>query len=137
MSKQASKFQSSENLLISLVDDDEEFLEAMAGLLRSAGFSVEGFRSAANFLASSHCPATRCLITDLHMPGMDGMSLHRHLVRSGHAIPTVLITAYPEETLRARALADGVLCYLTKPCSEDALLGCVNSALGLANHSAH
>jgi FixJ family two-component response regulator len=129
--------QSNQNLLISLVDDDEEFLEAMASLLRSAGFSVEGFPSAATFLASSRCPDTRCLVADFHMPGMDGISLHRHLVQSGRPIPTVLITAYPEETLRARALADGVVCYLTKPCSEDALLGCISSALGLANHPAH
>jgi FixJ family two-component response regulator len=60
---------------------------------------------------------------------MTGIELHRRLVESGYAIPTILITAYPDDGVRARALADGVICYLTKPCDEDTLLACVSSAL--------
>jgi ActR/RegA family two-component response regulator len=58
-----------------------------------------------------------------------GMELHSRLVESGRAIPIILITAYPHDGVQARAMADGVICYLTKPCDEDALHGCVHSAL--------
>jgi FixJ family two-component response regulator len=66
------------------------------------------------------------------MPGMTGVELHSHLVAAGYAIPTILITAYPEDSVRARVLADGVIGYLSKPLDEDVLLGCVRSALDRA-----
>ena len=53
--------------------------------------------SAADFLASPLLPATACLVADVQMPGMTGVELHRHLVDAGHAIPTILVTAYPDE----------------------------------------
>ena len=117
------------NALISIIDDDEAVREAMEGLMRSLGFTVEVFASAVDFLAHSNVRDTSCLIVDVHMPRMTGIELHRRLVELGYAIPTILITAYPDDSVRARALADGVICYLTKPCDEDALLGCVWSAL--------
>jgi FixJ family two-component response regulator len=115
--------------LISIIDDDEDFREALQGLMTSMGFRVEAFSSALDFLARTNIRDTSCLIVDVHMPRMTGIELHRHLVESGYAIPTILITAYPDDSVRARALADGVICYLTKPCDEDALLGCVSTAL--------
>ena len=115
--------------LISIIDDDEAVREAMEGLMKSLGFTVEVFASAVEFLAYSNVRDTSCLIVDVHMPRMTGIELHRRLVESGYAIPTILITAYPDDSVRARALADGVVCYLTKPCDEDALLGCVWTAL--------
>ncbi len=115
--------------LISVVDDDEDVREALAGLMKSLGFKVEAFESAMDFLGSPHPGATGCLIADVHMPHMTGVELHRHLVKSGHAIPTILITAYPDDNVRTRALADGVICYLTKPFDEHALINCVRSAL--------
>jgi FixJ family two-component response regulator len=115
--------------LISIIDDDEDVREAIAGLLKSRGFTVEVFASAVDFLACPNVRDTSCLIVDVHMPRMTGIELHRRLVESGYAIPTILITAYPNDSVRVRALADGVVCYLIKPCDEDALLGCVWSAL--------
>jgi len=115
--------------LISVVDDDDDVREALAGLMKSRGFTVEAFSSAVDFLASPNLRNTSCLIADVHMPRVTGIELHRRLVESGYAIPTILITAYPDDSVRARALADGIICYLTKPCDEDALLGCVWSAL--------
>lgn len=129
MSKQTRNTGPPTKSLIAIVDDDEQSLEAMTDLLKSAGFSTLAVGSAANFLASRRLVDTACLITDVNMPGMDGFELHRRLVQSGHAIPTILITAYPDETMRTRALSAGIICYLTKPCSEEALLGCVDSAL--------
>jgi FixJ family two-component response regulator len=115
--------------LISIIDDDEAVREALQGLMTSMGFTVETFSSALDFLARTNIRDTSCLIVDVHMPGMTGVELHRRLVESGYAIPTILITAYPDESVRVRAMADGVICYLTKPCDSDELLGCVSSAL--------
>jgi FixJ family two-component response regulator len=80
-------------------------------------------------LSSPNVRNTSCLIVDLDYPRMTGIELHRRLVESGYAVPTILISAYLDDSVRARALAEGIICYLTKPCDEDALFGCVSSAL--------
>jgi FixJ family two-component response regulator len=115
--------------LISIVDDDESVREATKGLMRAFGFIAETFESATDFLKSAGAHRTSCLIVDMQMPGMTGLELHGRLVASGNPIPTILITAYPDDRVRARALKAGVKCYLSKPCSEDDLLGCIQSAL--------
>jgi FixJ family two-component response regulator len=115
--------------LISVVDDDEPFREAMTSLMKSLGFEVEAFSSAEDFLKSPHLDTTSCLIADVHMPNMTGIDLHRQLVSAGRTIPVILITAYPDDSVRARALAAGVICYLSKTFDDDALLGFVRSAL--------
>ena len=123
--------------LISIIDDDEDFREALQGLMTSMGFRVEAFSSALDFLARTNIRDTSCLIVDVHMPRMTGIELHRRLVESGHVIPTILITAYPDESVRVRAMADGVIGYLTKPCDSDELLACVSSALERAGRGEH
>ena len=60
---------------------------------------------------------------------MDGVELYRRLAELGHVVPTILITAYPDDKIRDRALADGVLCYLAKPFDHNTLIGCIQSAL--------
>lgn len=115
--------------LISIVDDDDDFREAIARLMKSAGFTVEAFPSTQAFLSSPNVRNSSCLIVDLHYPRMTGIELHRRLVESGYTIPTILISGYLDDSVRARALADGIICCLTKPCDEDALFGCVSSAL--------
>src|SRR5690242_10459523 len=104
--------------LVSVVEDDQHFRESMKRLLRSLGYPVEAFPSAAEFLASPHLTETACLIADVNMPGMTGAELYKHLMDAGHAIPTMLMTAYPNDLDRARALGDGVVCYLRKPVDE-------------------
>ena len=118
-----------EHKLISIVEDDQLFRESMRKLMSSLGYSVAVFPSPASFLASPLLAETACLLADLHMPGMTGVELHRHLVAAGHRIPTILITAYPDDTLRHRALKDGVLCYLAKPVDDERLDRCIRSAL--------
>ena len=115
--------------LISVVDDDESMREALRGLMKSLGYTAEAFASAEEFLSSRQVPLTSCLIADVQMPGMTGLELHRHLMASGTTIPTILITAYPDESMRERALEDGVVCYLGKPFDESDLLGCIHSSL--------
>jgi FixJ family two-component response regulator len=96
--------------------------------IRSLGYSVEAFSSPADFLASPHLIETACLIADVHMPAMTGVELHRHLIEAGHAIPTILVTAYPDY-VRSRALMDGVVCYLRKSVDEEHLIRCLRAAL--------
>lgn len=122
--------------LISIVDDDESFREAMTSLMKSVGFPVEAFSSAEEFLASTRLEDTSCLIADVHMPGMTGIELHQRLVNSGHTIPMILITAYPDDNVRARASAAGVICYLSKTFDDDELLGYVRAALVQADRGA-
>ena len=117
--------------LVSVVDDDESMREAMRGLMKSLGYTAEAFASAEEFLNSRQVPRTSCLIADVHMPGMTGLELHHHLVASGKTIPTILITAYPDDGVRQRALGDGVVCYLSKPFDENDLLACIRSSLNI------
>jgi FixJ family two-component response regulator len=116
-------------LLVSVVEDDQYFRDSMRRLMRSLGYSVEAFPSAADFLASPRLIETTCLIADVHMPAMTGLELYRHLIDAGHTIPTILVTAYPDEVDRARALDDGVVCYLRKPVDEQHLIRCLRAAL--------
>lgn len=119
----------SEAPLVSVVEDDFFLLDSMRRLVRSLGYSVGTFSSAADFIASNHLAKTAVLIADVHMPVMTGVELHRHLVRSGLAIPTILVTAYPDDVVQARVLKEGVICYLRKPLDEKHLIRCLRAAL--------
>ena len=116
-------------IVIAVVDDDESVREALTGLMKSLGYRVLAFQSAEDFLKSKRRGGAACLIADVQMPGMTGPELFDRLISSGEPIPTILITAYPNETVRRRALQAGVKGYLTKPFSEDDLLGCIRCAL--------
>ena len=118
------------NVVIAIVDDDPSVREALTSLLRSLGYAALAFERAEDLLNSKSRSDLSCVIADVQMPGMTGPELHGRLVASGAPIPTILITAYPDETVRARALRDGVVCYLTKPFGDDELLACLRSILG-------
>jgi FixJ family two-component response regulator len=115
--------------LIAIVEDDEYFRESMRRLMRSVDYTVEAFPSAADFLASLRLDDTACLIADIHMPGMTGVELYARLIEAGQEIPTILVTAYPDEAIRARALKDGIVCYLLKPFDDNDLMDCVRKAV--------
>ena len=115
--------------LIAIVDDDNSFRDSMRRLLRSHGYSVAEFPSAAEFLASTQLFSTACLVADIHMPVMTGIELYGHLIATGHAIPTILITAYPNDRIRQSMLSMNVCCYLPKPLSEAMLIDCLRHAI--------
>jgi FixJ family two-component response regulator len=115
--------------LIVIVDDDAPVRESTQGLMRSLGFPARSFADAAAFLSSDCLACTACLIADVHMPGMSGLDLYRHLVACGRAVPTILITGYPDDSVRAMAMQEGIVGYLAKPCREDDLLSCLRRAL--------
>jgi len=115
--------------LVSVVEDDQFFRESMEMLMRSLGYRVEAFASAGDFLASPRSAETACIIADVNMPAMTGIELYRHLSKAGRAIPTILVTAYPNDVDQIRALTDGVVCYLRKPVNEQQLIRCLHAAL--------
>jgi FixJ family two-component response regulator len=117
--------------VIAVVDDDQSVREALTSLVRSLGYAAIAFERAEDLLSSKRRRrGVSCLIADVQMPGMTGLDLHNQLLTSGQPIPTILITAFPDETMRERALRAGVIGYLTKPFSEDDLLACIRSILG-------
>jgi FixJ family two-component response regulator len=118
--------------LVSVVDDDQFCRESMCRLMRSLGYAADLFSSAAEFLASPRLAETACLIADIQMPAMTGLELYRSLIDAGQAIPTILVTAFPNDVDRARALNDGVVCYLRKPVDDEHLTQCVRKAVSPA-----
>jgi FixJ family two-component response regulator len=100
--------------------------------MRSIGLVAQAFSSAEEFLRSPELSRTGCLVVDFDMPRMNGLDLHNNLSRLGKEIPTVLITAYPSDDIRTRALQAGVICYLPKPFDESDLLNCIQTALDRA-----
>jgi FixJ family two-component response regulator len=118
-----------ETSLVAVVEDDESIRNATRDLLRAAGFSTATFEDAESFLASAIRATAVCVVADIRMPGMTGLDLYEELVASGDRIPTVIITAHPDEPTRLRARDLGITCYLSKPFEPDELLECVHEAL--------
>jgi FixJ family two-component response regulator len=115
--------------IVSIVDDDESVRVATMKLLRLHGFVVHAFASAEEFLRSPQLNDTRCLIADVRMPGMTGPALQEHLLRHGHRIPTIFITAFPEDRSRARAMSAGAVAFLSKPFSGQILIDHISKVL--------
>ena len=89
--------------LVAIVDDDESIRNATRDLLRAAGFSTATFEDAESFLGSESRASVACVVADIRMPGMTGLELYQTLVASGDGIPTVIITAHPQDATRSRA----------------------------------
>jgi len=115
--------------LISIVEDDPSVRVSLQRLMRSLGYRVDAYESAADFVASPGLDATCCLIADIHMPGMSGIELYKHLITAGRTIPTILVTAYPDAFALVISAEKGFLRCLRKPLNEAELLRCVELAL--------
>ncbi|MDB6090164.1 MAG: response regulator receiver protein [Gammaproteobacteria bacterium] len=115
--------------LIAIVDDDESMRDTTRDLLESVGFSAATFASAARLLESRRLRRVSCLIADIRMPKMTGLALHQYLAASNHPIPTILMTAHPDERVRAQAMKANVVCCLAKPIEAEELLNCVRQAI--------
>ena len=115
--------------VISIVDDDASVRVATDNLLRSLGYTVHTFASAEEFLRSIHFNDTSCVIADVQMPTMSGVELQALVLAQGHRVPFIFITAFPEETIRERAVKAGAICFLTKPFDRLTLIKCLDTAL--------
>ena len=115
--------------MIAIVDDDDVVREAMKSLMRSLGYNASTFGSADEFLKSEQVSNTSCLVTDLQMPGLSGIDLQDWLIAQGHRFPIIFLTAYPDQAARMRAMKAGAIGFLSKPSSDEHLLGYLNEAL--------
>jgi FixJ family two-component response regulator len=115
--------------VISVIDDDASVRAAINNLVRSLGYTVYVFPSAEAFLQSEQVNNTWCVICDVRMPAMSGIELQSRLRTQGNRVPFVFVTAVPEQSVRARALKDGAICFLIKPFDEDILISCLGTAV--------
>jgi FixJ family two-component response regulator len=114
---------------IAIVDDDQSVRDAVTNLFRSMGFPAVAFASAEEFLNSGSLDKTSCIVLDVQMPGMGGLSLQSHLAATGRQIPIVFVTGYPDAGARDKAMSLGAVCFLTKPFNEDDLVDGLRSAI--------
>jgi FixJ family two-component response regulator len=95
--------------MIAIIDDNEPCRRATGSFIRSLGYAVLQFASAEAFLKSHRLYDTDCLISDVHMPGMNGIELQGKLIAQGHHLPIIFVTAFPEMKTRAQAFASGAI----------------------------
>ena len=117
-------------ILVSVVDDDDSVRESLPDLLREFGLASKAFATPSDFLQSDSVDKTKCLILDIAMPGMSGPELRRELLRRGHDIPTIFMTAHADFASQLD-MRGGVVDCLLKPFSEPALLEALKRALNL------
>lgn len=110
--------------VVSIVDDDFAVRRALSRLVRLAGYAVESFASAREFLASAPRGRTACLVLDIQLDsgGMSGFDLQERLVADGVTIPTIFITAHGDARTRERVKQSGVAGFLSKPFGDQCLL---------------
>jgi FixJ family two-component response regulator len=115
--------------VISIVDDDEAVRLALRSLVRSLGYVSNVFASAEEFLESSRLNETSCLISDVQMPGMNGIELQGRLKRLNCRTPVIFVTAFPDERNRTRALEAGAIGFLEKPFEGRTMIQLIETAL--------
>ncbi len=115
--------------IVAAVDDDFRIRESIASLLESAGYRAAVFSSAEEFLGSGTLAAASCVITDVRMPGMDGIELQRRIRLERPALPVILISAHYDAQIRQTAIDEGAVDVLYKPFDATDLLKIVQSAL--------
>jgi FixJ family two-component response regulator len=101
--------------LVAIVDDDPAMRKSIERLLRAHDYATSGFASAEGFLQSGIADRATGAVVDIHLPGMSGIELFRHLLAAGSKLPVVFITAFDEKATRAEAVALGCAEYLEKP----------------------
>src|SRR5213594_1831520 len=114
---------------VCVVDDDASVREAVGGLLRSVGMTVETFGSAREFLASARRDAPSCLVLDVELPGLSGLDLQQELVKGNVRVPIIFLTGHGDIPMSVRAIQAGALDFLTKPVDVDQLLGAIERGI--------
>ena len=115
--------------IVFVVDDDASVREALGGLMRSAGWKVELFASAREFLARARADAPSCLVLDLQLPDLSGLDLQRQMADAHHDIPIVFISGYGDIPTSVKAMKAGAIEFLTKPLVDDDVLESVRQAI--------
>jgi FixJ family two-component response regulator len=115
--------------LIVIVDDDEPLREALGSILKAAGFPIDTFASAEEFLDSPQRRNTTCLLLDVRLPGMSGIELQRRLLDTNRSLPIIFVTAHGDASVRDLVMKAGATGFLNKPVRSDALLKEIHAAI--------
>lgn len=124
-----ARMEPTDSPLIAIVDDDELFRRSIQRLVRAAGFRVETFGSAEDFLERADLDQTACAILDMKLPGMNGLDLQQRLITRPTPMPIVFVSAYEEAITRANALRAGAIAFLKKPFDNSTLLDALNRSI--------
>jgi FixJ family two-component response regulator len=118
---------------VCVIDDDEEVVRAVRRLLRSAGYAIDTFASAEEFLDLGNQERPDCLVLDVHLHGLSGFDLQDLLEASGRSIPIVFITAHDDTGTHERAHKASTSGYLSKPFEDQSLLCAIDYAIRRAS----
>lgn len=116
---------------LSIVDDDDLVRKALKRLISCAGYQVETYASAEEFLSSGDLEKRHCLILDVRMPGLSGLELQRYLRARNNRLPIIFITSHADDASKTEAMDGGAIDFLTKPFKEEQLLAAIQKALRL------
>lgn len=122
---------------IAIVDDDESAREGLSSLIRSAGFDVETYASAQEFLSRPGTEAPACLVLDLQLPGLTGLELQKRMAAVGLEIPIVFLTGHGNIPASVQAMKAGAVEFLTKPFDEEDLLQAIQEAVERDRQTRH
>jgi FixJ family two-component response regulator len=114
---------------VSIVDDDPEFRDSVARLLRSVGLHTQQFSSVSDFLSADPSDGPTCLVLDIRMPGGSGLELQRDLAAANRHVPIIFITAHGDIPMTVQAMKGGAIEFLTKPFRDQDLLDAVEAGL--------
>ncbi len=117
------------NASVCIVDDDTEFRDSVARLLRSVSINIREFASVPEFLSAPSSDGPTCLVLDVRMPGRSGLELQRDLAAAGRQLPIIFITAHGDIPMSVQAMKGGAIEFLTKPFRDQDLLEAVESGL--------
>jgi two-component system response regulator FixJ len=115
--------------VVHLIDDDEAVRQAVAFLLATSGFAVRVYESAVAFLDALPSVQPGCVVTDVRMPGLDGLALQRELKTRGVALPVIVVTGHGDVPLAVEAMKAGAVDFIEKPFNDESLLSAIRVAI--------
>jgi two-component system response regulator FixJ len=121
--------------LVHVVDDDVDVRKSLGFLLATADFAVRLHESATAFLSTAPRRLDGCIVTDVRMPGIDGIEFMRQLRASGHTIPVIVMTGHADVALAVQAMKEGASDFIEKPFDDEMLIGSIRSALANRNQA--
>ena len=124
------------NAIVHLIDDDEAVRQALAFLLATAGHAVRVYESAESFLLAPPAGAAGCIVSDVRMPGIDGLTLLKRLSEIGVAMPVIIMTGHADIPMAVEAMKSGAVDFIEKPFDDEVLLSAIRTALNRQDETA-
>jgi len=114
---------------VHLIDDDEGVREALTILLTEAGYAVRSYKSGVEFLGAAAATSTGCIVSDIRMPGLDGLELQQRLKSKNNTLPLIFITGHGDVQMAVQAMREGARDFIEKPFDDSILVDAIANAL--------